>query len=234
MKTLISTLAFLFPYFLWAQSSPTTTPKERPGIGLWIFLTLFLSLFVGIGIFFARRVIRRIHKIEEAKNWAPTEARILHVEMEDDGDTQEIHLKYEYEFRGIRYEQTQIGFGNEVSYNVYDKLKPAKKIIVYVNPRTPQEAVVIRGLTSTLMGSIRFVLVWNLFLVANGIIWALHGLGIKHLYMPVTIGGIGVLILLTTFFPIFGATRPEKQVVVLAQDVSPDVNEKTTEKPFSN
>jgi len=109
-------------------------------------------------------------KSQYAKSWIPTPAKIELIDIktsnDSDSQTDKVTLQYSYTVGGKKYIGNKIGFGygfSNVEDNtaLYETLKTAKKIMIFVNPRNLQESVVIPGLNNIILGFFIFSIMWN-------------------------------------------------------------------------
>lgn len=154
------------------QKSLSDWKKHKVGIGC---LTLFFLpiLLVGLGSFFVATY--QFYKVYEAKKWKPTNATILFSDLSvsrgvKGGLLSEVKIKYEY-FIG-----TKSFIGNSVSFGMqknssdgygllYDKLNNSKVVQVYVNENDPEESVLIRDVTNSMIVLVIFSFMWNSLLM---------------------------------------------------------------------
>lgn len=134
------------------------------------YLLLFLIFIFG-AIFFLYRSFLNIYAINKSKEWKETIATILFIDMRTHygrGKTYETIVEYEYVFYGKKYKGNKIAFGynsDKKKYNslVYEVLKNAKKIKIFVNPYNPNESVIVRGYSNSLFTTIIFGVLFIIF-----------------------------------------------------------------------
>jgi len=121
------------------------------------FLFAFLCFFVLIGIALTARGLYLCSKAQQTKGWKKTEAEVISVNLkkrirkssDDDGNTTKtivhrIKARYSYQYNGAQYFGNRVAIGINFGHTaVYEKLKSANAISVFVNPKNPSEAVII-------------------------------------------------------------------------------------------
>ena len=121
------------------------------------FLFAFLSLFVLIGIAISARGLYLCFKAQQTKGWEKTKAELISVNLkektrssrDDDGNTttsivHQVKARYSYQYNGEQYFGNRVIIGAIVeNISIYEKLKSANAISVFVNPENPTEAVII-------------------------------------------------------------------------------------------
>lgn len=131
---------------------------------------LFLIPFVFVGIFTLYKSLSNIQDSINTYDWLATTALINNVDIESDYDdgseSHEIDINYEYSIDDHVYKSNKIAFGYGMSnvekhVKIYDLLKRAKKITVYVNPENYNEAVISRGINSSSIFLLIFSIMWN-------------------------------------------------------------------------
>ena len=133
------------------------------------FFTLALVVLLIVLLFFPAKYFYSQAKIvltEKRYNWKETVATIEKISLIDtatkelSGDLAEVfpvkncHIEYLYMINKKEYISTSIGLNknkykqeylfNEVNVEVYNKLRKAKKITIYVNPENPTESVIVK------------------------------------------------------------------------------------------
>jgi len=121
------------------------------------FKFAFISLFVLIGIALSARGLYLCVKSQQTEGWVKTDAEIISVNLkkrtrrssDDDGNVKRtivnrIKARYSYQYNGEQYFGNRIAIGINFGHKaVYEKLKSANAISVFVNPKNPSEAVII-------------------------------------------------------------------------------------------
>lgn len=104
------------------------------------------------------------------RSWQPITATVNECKFESSQDSEStserVFLTYTYQFGGQMYTSNQIGIGystNNVEdhWALYEVLKNAHKILVYVNPKNPAKAVVVRGTNNSTFFLFLFSIMWN-------------------------------------------------------------------------
>ena len=140
------------------------------GIGC---LILFFAPFVivGLGTFMVSSY--GLIKDFQTYSWVQTEAQLERNRFEvdyrdgpDDVDTYKNHLTYTYSIDGQMYQGDRVGFGyskNNIDRHseVYNKLKYARKIKVWVNPNNLKESSMTQGTNESTVALFLFSLMWN-------------------------------------------------------------------------
>jgi hypothetical protein len=138
-------------------------------------LAAFFGLFFAVGLgtfyfFFAKPAMR----VAAARSWRETPCVVLSSRVrtheDSDGDTYSVDILYEYEFGGRRYQSNRYQFlggssgGSAAKEAVVARHPPGTRTVCWVNPRGPQEAVLVRSITKDYwVGVVPFV-----FMVAGG------------------------------------------------------------------
>jgi len=121
--------------------------------GLMVFFSIFA--LVGAGAMYWL-TIRPIAKTLDARNWTQTPCKVLSARVQshrgDDSTTYSVDILYEYTFEGRTYKSNRYSFvggsssGRSGKAEVVNSYKKAKNPVCYVNPKSPSEAVLKRGL----------------------------------------------------------------------------------------
>ncbi len=147
--------------------SPQINKADKPSIlAVGCFLPFLLVAIAAI-IY----TTNSFYKSQISKNWKPTEATILKTGMKTSQNTRSGHPSlratalYTYKFDGTIYQNDQVTFdagmdNYEQSSSIHRTLYHAKKILIYVNPNNPHEAIVIKGLTNSLLLTILFLFLY--------------------------------------------------------------------------
>ena len=146
-------------------------------------LVLFGLPFLAAGLFVLFMGIKPVYMASKAEAWPKLEARLNHVELEinrdsDGGTTYEVIARYTYTYQNREYESDQVNFSsgadNIGSYqkDKFKHLQRAKKrklpVSCYVNPESPDQAVLDREVRTESL----------LFMIPFGSIFALVGAGL--------------------------------------------------------
>lgn len=147
------------------------TKANLKGLGC---LTLFFLPFVIVGLYTAFLSFKSIYNCQSSQSWTKKTAILKDLKFKSSTDndgmnSSEIVVKYVYTFDNVVYEGNRIGFGygmNNIDSHseLFDKLRTAKKIIVYINPNDPKESVMTQGWNNSIVGLLIFAIMWNLFI----------------------------------------------------------------------
>lgn len=117
-----------------------------------IFTLLFPCVFLGIGLVLILYSLHLRNKAMLAKRWPIAKAQLTDIELDEcagqDGDGQEVLVRYTYQVRGKSYEGQTISFGygstssSDYHRRIYDLLKDRQTLRIYYNPRNPHESVI--------------------------------------------------------------------------------------------
>lgn len=136
--------------------------------GTLIFVILF---FGAISAFLLWKAGNIYYDINHMKDWVSHEAKMLEVRFEehegggDDADTYITIVSYQYKIDGKVYMENRVGFGYLQSnmdrhWQLYEKLKYARKVRVWIDPNDPDESVLVKGWTESSIFFILFTFVW--------------------------------------------------------------------------
>ncbi|MEJ1241025.1 DUF3592 domain-containing protein [Chryseolinea sp. T2] len=134
---------------------------------------LFFSLFILIGLYAYRWGSRERRKWRGSNTWVKAAATLRSVSLKDKTDsdlhtTHSVEVLYQYEFQSAVYESATICFAYTPSGSldfhskIYNTLKDAKEIEIWVNPSKPNESVIARGLAPSSNFVSRFGMVFIL------------------------------------------------------------------------
>lgn len=109
-----------------------------------------------------------------SKFWTKTTATVESVEMHvskrgssrKSKTTYEVYVKYAYIIGNKKYRGSNVGFGYDQNNTedhsaIFNSLKYAKKISIYVNPFDLEESVITTGLNNSVIGVFIFSVMWN-------------------------------------------------------------------------
>lgn len=140
------------------------TPGKKKSVFVVIAFSPFILMGLGLFLFPCYLIIRSL----QAKSWTPTKASIDLVNLTNDTGNSELEKAFQYTYfvETKKYVGSNISFGLnqsdvENNYQLFNTLKEAKKIIVYVNPNNPHESVVLRGFAYTYPGLLIGSFMWN-------------------------------------------------------------------------
>lgn len=141
--------------------------KKIAAVGcLIMFLAPFLILGIGTFTYSVFGLLQGLTTVY----WEPTTATINECSILNSEDSesysQEVIISYTYMFAGKTYIGTRISIGytlNNVEDHseLFEKLKNAEKILVYVNPYNPSKAVIVRGMNNSTFFLFLFSIMWN-------------------------------------------------------------------------
>jgi hypothetical protein len=141
-------------------------------------LIMFIIPFVVIGLgTFGYSVYRFLESIP-THSWQATPARVTECRIEtvedSEGNSYKVHLNYRYTVAGKTYTSSRIAIGystNNVEdhWALYEVLQTAAIIQVYVNPKNPHQAVVVKGTNNSTLFLFVFSIMWNSLLAAFAI-----------------------------------------------------------------
>jgi len=157
-------------------------------IGLTLFLGLFLA--VGLGLLFFGS--RSLHLAKQAESWPTAQgevtARDFKINSDDDGTTYRAEIKYSYSVLGQNYDGDHIAFGysgssaRQFHRDLLDALPVGASIAVRYDPESPERAVLSHGMNKSI-----------LFLLIFGCTWTVFTLGIASLFF-LSEGGANTLL----------------------------------------
>lgn len=134
-------------------------------------LILAIIFFGAISAFLLWKTGNIYYDINHMRDWLPHEAKMLDTKFEeekgsgDDPDTYITIVSYQYQIDGKVYMGNRVGFGYIQSnmdrhWQLYEKLKYAKKVRVWIDPNDPGESVLVKGWTESSVFFILFTFVW--------------------------------------------------------------------------
>lgn len=138
------------------------------GIGVKIFISIFLSFFLLAGASMCYfLLVRPVLGIISAQSWVETSCTVLASEVDvsrssdSGGDTYRPLISYEYSIKDQRYTSNRYNFstgyssGYDSKKRVVDSYPPGYKTSCYVNPDDPADVVLNRSFSTDLL--------WGLF-----------------------------------------------------------------------
>jgi len=161
-------------YAMWRQ--PSAPPKPAPLVikpkavaaGSVVFFGIF-AVAGAVALYFV--TIRPVLKILDARDWNAVPCTVVssHVQSHssDDGRTYSVDILYAYEVNGREFRANQYHFmrwsssGYDGKARIVAQYPPGATSICYVNPKDPNDAVLLRGFTPMMW----FGLLPGLFLV---------------------------------------------------------------------
>ena len=148
------------------------SPKSRLGSGcLIVFGAVFFIAGMVPGFFAVASVIDWY----EAQDWTPVDARISAADLERGDDTWRVTARYHYRFNGVEYDGDRVAFhgGSDnigdfhrtTHARLQEHLRNKRPLTVYVDPRNPADAVIVRDMRWGLFG---FLMIFPLVFGAAG------------------------------------------------------------------
>lgn len=110
--------------------------------------------------------------------WQETPAIITECQLkrfeDSESVTEKVLISYKYTIEGKTYTSSQIAAGYSTNNvedhrSLFEVLKSAHKILVFVNPKNPRKAVVVEGINNSMVFLFLFSIMWNSFLAAFAI-----------------------------------------------------------------
>ncbi|MCP5521922.1 MAG: DUF3592 domain-containing protein [Verrucomicrobiales bacterium] len=127
------------------------------GVGGKIFLTLFLLVFLGMGLLFTGFLVREVVRSAKTRFWPAIPCVVLEsgvVEHTDDRDNNSPYLcsvQYRYEWQGRSYTSSQVSLQTP-AFSDYGKAAALagrfpsdREAVCHVNPRQPDQSVLQHG-----------------------------------------------------------------------------------------
>ncbi|MBU0550601.1 DUF3592 domain-containing protein [Myxococcota bacterium] len=109
-------------------------------------------VLIALGVFMSIHSLRQRRKALQARSWPRSKAQVIEIKLNEhagnDGDAQEVQLRYRYQVHDRVYEGHQIAFGYgsstspEYHSKIYNILRKYTELNVLYNPESPGEAVV--------------------------------------------------------------------------------------------
>lgn len=135
---------------------PTVTPLRThvsTGVGRRIFLSLFFAAFFAVGLTATGLAARSFWGGAKTHAWTPVEctvveSRILPPERKNDA---ELSVRYRYRYDNREYVSSRVSQGlssggdSATTYRLSQQLSPGTRTTCYVNPVSPEEAVLFRA-----------------------------------------------------------------------------------------
>ena len=139
------------------DGGPEALPRRVRGkTAVWgcvVGPAVFLVVGLGFSLFFAFPAV----KVIKARSWDPVECEILASSVAthtgDDGSTYSVEVTYRYQVEGLEYTGNRYRFlggsssGREGKQEVVDSLPPGTTTTCWVDPESPDEAVLDRNLS---------------------------------------------------------------------------------------
>ena len=147
-------------YLMWKKKCPedksgAAAVKKMNPANQRRFLALFFSVFFLAGAGFGWGfVVHPLLKIKESKNWSKKPCTITFSGIKesrgDDSTTYKVDIRFKYRFSGVEYVSNTYDFmtGSDSDYSskrkVIQRYPVGKSTYCYVNPESPDEAVISR------------------------------------------------------------------------------------------
>lgn len=157
-------------------------------MGGTIFLTLFFSLFLAIGVGILGYGLHSLQMSKQAEGWPTVPGRIVSSEFttntDSDGDTTyRTKVRYSYSAMGREITGDKIAFGYSGSssrnfhHDIYEALPPNSQVAVRFNPSKPEQAVLSFGANQSIVFLLIFGTVWTFFTLGMAAMFWLNGRG---------------------------------------------------------
>ena len=150
------------------------TGSGKMGVAGKIFTSLFLMFFLSLGLVVTGLLVRDVWKDAKTYFWPAVPCTIVLSEVRshsgDDGLTYSVDILYRYKINGKEYQSNRYKFlggsssGSEGKQQIVNRHKPGTKMVCYVDPSDPTQAVLERGFTADLL----FGLIPLVFVVIGG------------------------------------------------------------------
>ena len=138
-----------------AGASKSVTAGASSGKSTKIFIGLFCSIFIVIGIVVTNFTFVKPFRLQQAaKTWIQVDAVVLDSKVRshssDDGTTYSVYVAYKYSFHGDTYHGDRYSFtsgsssGHDGKATVVRKYPTGRKFNVYMDPDNVQESVIQR------------------------------------------------------------------------------------------
>lgn len=191
--------------------------QRRGGLVRFVVVALFLSIFVGVGLFNISKGARDVWSSVDSGNWPTTKAKIISSKVESKsgsgrrgGTTYLPEVVYRYQIAGAEYTSMRIYFGgirtsnSSLARQYVSKYKKGDTVEIRYDTRNPAEAVIEPGLSKRTFAPIVFGLVF--FTVGSGCMaafwlrWMGGEAGMRKLpWVYGIFGGVMVFLLILLF-----------------------------------
>lgn len=195
-------------------------------------LVLFFIPFICIGLISMFYSINKGYEGYSSRDWERTRANVEKVDFEirtssgrNSGTSYLVNIKYNYLINNKRYTNDKVSFGygannTDNHSQIYRVLEAAKTIVVYVNPKDPNEAVIVPGINNSIKGIFVFAIMWNSCVLVLSVFFLGNiktdnkWLGTLLIFFVMIIWAIGFGILTTKLFNI----QIEKKIEVVEKN----------------
>ncbi len=124
-----------------------------------IFLTIFGSVFLGVGLVIGYFSVRKVEEAEAMRSWDECKAQLIRCELSSHrgskgGTTYKVVAAYKYSINGVEYTGERVGLSSgsdnigSFHQDQYRRLRAAQKkgkpVSCWVNPRNPAESILVR------------------------------------------------------------------------------------------
>lgn len=189
---------------------------------------LGLLLFAAAGVWLVYRTLTTYQDIQATYNWTSTEAAVNFVDWNvhkdnDGGETYRTTLTYTYKIGEESFRGHQIGAGygrgnTDRHAEVYEKLRYARRIRIFVDPENPANSTVTRGWNETGLFFLLFTLIWCCG-IGGMIFWTI---GEKNFYgrlMARILAGIAILLFVGNTIRLVAAKDSDRFVIKLEEKI---------------
>lgn len=153
-------------YLLWFYRDTTSVSRSISGRATkrakgWVMAAVFATFVILGGGVFAGFFLRPAMMALDAPNWEETPCEVIFSRVgrhsDSDGATYSVDILFSYRVDGTEYRSSRYRFVNFSSSgysskrSVVEKHPPGTRAVCYVNPRNPEEAVMDRRISATLL-----------------------------------------------------------------------------------
>lgn len=156
-----------------------------------IFPSLFIGLFVLIGVAILAFALRSLHQAKAAADWPVVQGRIVTSDFkessDDDGTTYKVEVSYTYSVNGVDQTGKRIAFGYSGSSaqkfhrEIHNALKVGADIGVRYRPEEPSVSVLSYGINNAIIFLLIFGAIWTFFSLGMAALVAMDGEGAETL-----------------------------------------------------
>lgn len=149
------------------------------------FAYLFLAVFLAIGLGILGYGLQSLRKALAVGDWPTVEGRFLEREFTEDRDsdstTYRVTVRYAYRVNDREYTGDRLAFGyggssgRESHQRIYRTLMRGDAVLVRYNPADPAEAVLSKGLNTSILTLLIFGLIWTGFTLGGAsLVYLMH------------------------------------------------------------